>query len=523
VTAGPYTYKIAASNSTATDKAKADYVCTGTNDQTTINNLMPFTISPPTATESVNIFFFNGDYSIDAPITINSGCVLQGATERGVMLNCNNGTAVFQSSVPAMVHQLVRIDSFQINAGTAGTNDVLACDFRGFVRSQFSHLFIFNFTTGVWFGGDLPTYDSCWTNVLSQFYLSECLVGVKMQGTTPGGGPTANNITLTEGEIICRDASGGKAIDAIDGAPTVEKTDIGYGNASAGIVLGANTNNTRIVDSRFEWDAQGAGLYPISIGVNSFYHYFAGNIFTGGCTQPNIYDANTDPTTGVGGRYLQINDCQADTNPIVPGGPVFGNGFIDINIDTYFRRSPTFPAGVFVQGDMNSAFAAVTAANASVFSVNTNGGQVNVLNGGGINLFSDEYATSTMNLDGSNGRVTLTGDIISTGLAPSATPATAAGVGASASIVGHNMAGYLTLTTGTGPSIGKVVGITWGSTKPNSGYALTLTAANAAAVTAMGRIFVDLYVQTDSAASIDAVTALAASTTYVFLYSAISF
>jgi len=441
-----------------------------------------------------------------------------------VRLNCNNGTAVFQSSVPAVTHQLVQIDSFEINAGTAGTHDVLACDFRGFVRSQFSHLFIWNFTTGVWFGGDLPTYTDCWTNVLSRFYISNCLVGVKLQGTAPGGGPTANNITLTEGEIICRNAAGGKAIDAIDGAPTVEKTDIGYGNASAGIVLGANTNNTRIVDSRFEWDAQNAGLYPISIAAGSFYHYFAGNIFTSGCTEPHIYDANINPTTGVGGRYLQINDCQANNSPLYPGGPVFGNGFIDVNIDTFFRRSPTFPEGVFVQGDMNSAFAAETAAGASVFSVNTNGKQLNMLNGSAINLFSDEYTTSKMYLDGSNGRVTLTGDIISSGLAASASPATAAGVGASAYIGGHNMAGWLTLVTGTGPSTGKIVGINWGSTKPSSGYALVLTAANAAAVTAMGRIFVDISsAQTASVASINAATALTASTTYTFVYHVINY
>jgi hypothetical protein len=91
-------WKVAASDSTTQDKAKADVVCGATNSQTAINALMPFVVSPPSATENVNIFFFNGNYSIDAPILVNSGCVLQGASVEGVNFNCNNTTAVFQSS-----------------------------------------------------------------------------------------------------------------------------------------------------------------------------------------------------------------------------------------------------------------------------------------------------------------------------------------------------------------------------------------------------------------------------------------
>lgn len=491
--------KIAANDSSTADKAAADVVCGATNSQNDINSAMN--------ADNLHLFFFNGNYSIDAPVDIRSGCILEGDSVEGAIFNCNNTTSVFRTSAPATRHEFVMIRSLTV---IVGSEDDLGLDLRGFTRSHFDRLNIAGFTVGVWFGGDLTTYESCWTNVFSRFRIDNCATAVKLSGIDGNGNPTANNILLTAGELNCRDATGAKAIDAIASELNVEFCDIGYGDASAGIVLGSNSNNARSVDCRFEWDNQDPSVYPISIATNSFYHYIVGNIYTGGCTVPNLYDAN-----GSTGRYLQLDDFQRSAD--------YPDGFVDFNIDVYFRRSPTFPNGVFVQGDMNSAFAAVTSSNDSILSLSTLTPRMSLLNGTELRLYSDEYTTATMNLDASNGTFSLDGNIVSTGNAPSVSPSTAAGTGATASLSGTGTCGLLTLTTGTGPTTGKVASIFWSGDKPSANYAVILTAANAAAVTGLSRLYIDQSAATTSAAALTASVALAASTTYKFYYSVLSY
>lgn len=333
--------KIAASDSSAADKAAANVVCGPANAQNEINAAMN--------AGDLHLFFFNGNYAIDAPVDIRDGCVLEGDTVHGVTFNCNNPLSVFRTSAPAARHEFVLLDSLSV---VPGSHDDLACDLRGFTRSQFTRLNIAGFSIGVWFGGDLPVYDSCWTNALSRFHIGNCLVGVRLSGVGPNGGSTANNIMLLEGEIICRDAAGGRAIDAVDSQLIVHLCDIGYGDASAGIVLGANSPNARIIDSRFEWDAQDASVYPIMVETGSYYHYVAGNVYSNGCSRPNLHDANLP-----GGRYIQIDDF--------PRSAAFPEGFVDFNIDVSFRRSPSFPAGAFARGDTSPVLDAPAAAIAA--------------------------------------------------------------------------------------------------------------------------------------------------------------
>lgn len=92
-----------------------------------------------------------------------------------------------------------------------------------------------------------------------------------------------------------------------------------------------------------------------------------------------------------------------------------------------------------------------------------------------------------------------------------------------ASAAGSNLSGVVTLTTGTGPGVGQVLGFTWAVAKPNADYAVVLTPANANAVTAMSRIFVNQAGISNMAVGINASVALAASTQYKFFYHAISY
>jgi hypothetical protein len=454
---------IAAVDSSVADKAAADVVCDGVNDQADINTAL--------GSGNVEVFLFNGHYEIDAPIDLPNGAMLRGASVAGVFLNCNTTSGVVRSSAPGSLHEHVLLDSLRFAPGTE--ND-LGCDLRGFVRSQFNRLRIGSFDLGVWFGGDISPYLSCWTNVFSRFYLSQNLVGIRFSGTDSNGTSTANNITLSQGEIICRDASGAIGIDVIEGEITVESCDIGYGDASDGIVLHEGASACRIVNSRFEWDAQDSGKYPIKIEQGSLYHFIVGNIYTDACTVPNVFDEN-----GVDARSVQIDVYDhSDIAPI--GAPIFNQESANFN-------------------------------------------DVRVGRGSEVELFSDDFSTSTMALDGTDGTISLAGNIISTADAPTFAVGSAAGTGGSVSFFGTDMSGVIRVDTGTSPTTGQLLHITWANPKPSENYSVVLTAASSGAVTAMQRVFVDQDNATDTDIWIVATTALPASQFFKFYYQVVCY
>ena len=69
---------IAAVDSSVADKAAADVVCDGVNDQADINTAL--------GGGNIEVFLFNGNYQIDAPIDLPPGAVLRGNAEAGVVL-----------------------------------------------------------------------------------------------------------------------------------------------------------------------------------------------------------------------------------------------------------------------------------------------------------------------------------------------------------------------------------------------------------------------------------------------------
>jgi hypothetical protein len=482
------------------DKTAADVVCDGVNDQADINTAL--------GSGSVQVFLFDGTYQIDAPIDMPDRGILIGNSSRETELICNNANGIIRSSAPASRHERVLVESLFF---APGSNDTLALDLRGFVRSAFNRLTVYNFDLGVWFGGDLPTYDSCWTNVLRQAYLSENLVGVRLSGTDGGGTPTANNIIITESEVICRDEAGGIAIDVINGGElSVLSCDIGYADASEGIVLRDGVQYSRIVDSRFEWGDQDSGKYPIKVEEGSFYNFFSGNVYSGGCGKPNVFDDN-----GVDARYLQIDDFGTSDE--------FPDGFADFNIDTVFNQYLLSKRAVEIHSDENAALWITDASNNSLLTANPNAKVVAMTNGSFFQMYSDEFTTQKIELNGVNGRIDLVGDIIGSSSAPSISAGAAAGTGATASVAGSNISGLITLTTGTGPSTGEVAELTWANAKPNTDYAVVLTAANANAVTAMSRVYVNQAGLSNSTAEINAGTALTASTQYKFFYTVVCY
>lgn len=459
---------IAAVDSSVADKAAADVVCDGVNDQADINTAL--------GSGNVEVFLFNGNYQIDAPIDLPNGGILRGNALAGVVLQCNNTTAVMRTSNPANRHEHVVVDSMRI---TAGSQNDLGCDFRGFRGSYFSRLRVTSMDVGVWFGGDLATYESSWSNTFSEFYLSDNLVGIKFSGVDSNGLSTANNIALVRGEIFGKEAMGAVAIDVIDGEIIVDSCDIGYANQSDGIVLHANSGGSRIINSRFEWSDQDSGKYPIQILTGSQNLFIADNLYTDGCSQPNIYVQTPDTT-----RYLQM-DAYARTSTGGAGSPTFNNG-------DFFRLD----------------------------AVNE---QVMVGDGASIGLFSDAYTTSQLNVRATDGALNPKASILTNGSTPQITPGSAAGTGASAVIFGNDTTGILRLDTGTSSTTGTLFTITWASAKPSDAYAVVLTAASSGSVVAMQRLFVDQDNATSTSIDVVASTALPASNFYKLYYHVIQY
>lgn len=452
---------IAAVDSSVADKAAADVVCDGVNDQADINTAL--------GGGNIEVFLFNGNYQIDAPIDLPPGAILRGNAEAGVVLHCNTTSGVMRSNDPDAFHQHVLVESMRV---TAGTQDDLGLDLRGFSLSVFNRLRVTSFDLGVWFGGDLPTYTACWTNVFSQFYLGNNLVGFKFSGLDTNGSSTANNITLREGEIDCRDASGGIAVDVVQGQITVDACDIGYADASDGIVLRDGADSCRVVNSRFEWDDQDSGKYPVKILNGSQNHYIVGNIYTDACGRPNVYVENIDAT-----KYIQI-DAYARTGTLGNGGPA-------VNVGDFFR----------------------------VDGVNE---QVMLGDSANLTLYSDAYSTSQLAILGANGSITPKSSIQTTGLAPSGTPGAAAGSGGAVSIFGNDTNFMFRLDTGTSPTTGTLFTITWKTAKPSDHYTVVLTAASENSVAALQRIYVDQDNATGTTVDIVAIAALPAEDFFKF-------
>jgi hypothetical protein len=489
---------IAAVDSSIADKAAADVVCDGVNDQADINTAL--------GSGNVEVFLFNGNYQIDAPIDLPDGAILRGNAVAGVVLICNTTDGVLRSSAPGSTHAHVLVESMRI---TAGTENDLGCDLRGFIRSQFNRLRVTSFDLGVWFGGDLTTYESCWSNVFSQFFLSQNLVGVRFSGVGSPGTTTANNITLFQGEIICKDASGAVAVDVIEGEITVESCDIGYGDLSDGIVFHEGASACRVVNCRFEWDDQASNKYPIKIEEGSLFHYIVGNIFTDDCTVPNVYDAN-----GSDGRTTQI-DVYANNDVAPTGSPIF-------NSTVYFQRNPAFAGELYIPMDANTVFGIADGAGTPAFSVSTNFDRVRIANGTYLEL-TDGTGTPTITFTPSDGAMSWAGNMISTGDAPTVTVGAASGTGASALVFGSDSAGVVALNTGTSPSTGTALTFTWSTAKPSDAYSVILTAASASGLTALQRVYVDQDNATDAAIAIIATTALPASANIRLYYQVISF
>ena len=122
-------YVIAASNSSATDKAQADYVCTGTNDQNTINTAIS---ALPTINGWVQgvIYFCAGSYDIKAKISPSAtyyDIVFKGAGKQATNLIWDynvSGDYIFDLTATAGQSHYVKFDSLEMLGGSTSAHEI---------------------------------------------------------------------------------------------------------------------------------------------------------------------------------------------------------------------------------------------------------------------------------------------------------------------------------------------------------------------------------------------------------------
>lgn len=145
----------------------------------------------------------------------------------------------------------------------------------------------------------------------------------------------------------------------------------------------------------------------------------------------------------------------------------------------------------------------------------------------GVNNFIDVGTCSSINGGGTytskfnvtnKGVVNIIRPVATNGSAPSYTLGAGAGTSPTASISGNDISGYITINTGTSPSTGDIITITFATALTNSPTSIILTPANDNAID----VKVDADQASASASSFkirsSPTTALAASTTYKFYY-----
>jgi len=174
-------------------------------------------------------------------------------------------------------------------------------------------------------------------------------------------------------------------------------------------------------------------------------------------------------------------------------------------------------AGTGIQVQIATPIAATSTAATTMFKINP---QITSIGSGAFLIADFQYNnTALWSLD-KDGTVTQTRPTKSSGSTPSNTPGTGAGTGPTVSVTGNDIAGYVSIATGTTPTAAaNIVTVTFATQLAGTPKAIQLTPANANAAIELTKVYVDQANTTSTAFIIkNSGTALTASTTYLFYY-----
>ena len=318
---------VAASNSSDADKAAADYVATGTADQTPINSALTAADPSGSGRKTGKVYLFAGTYTVNGSINVPNNTTLAG-TGTGTVITIPNSTnanftAITNSTTggngTGVIIQDLKLDGNKANQ-TAGPYAMYAIQFNGMGSATLPGGKILNVSANNWYGNgasvwtaagiyinagsrntiaNIVAQDNTTSGIIFNTSTYNSLTGSDFRGNTYGIYVAANNNTIT-GNTPSGNSSNGIYVNGNQNTIT---GNVATGNTNTNIYLYAASSNT--VSSN---QALGS-ISADGIGLTSTSTY-------------NIISSNTVQSNSTGGIYLG----SPATNNTVTGNKIHNNG-----------------------------------------------------------------------------------------------------------------------------------------------------------------------------------------------------
>ena len=395
---------VAANNSSDADKAAADYIATGTGDQSTINNALTAADPAGSDRKTGKVYLFAGTYTINGSISIPNNTTLAGAGQATLItipngLNTNFSAIVNSDTATGtgVTLQDLRLDGNKSNQATAV--GMVGIDFNGMGggsgASARAGAKILNVSSNNWYsaGGNncqvgvgiclrssnnsvvngTTTLANLNTGIMLLSASYNTIIGSIAQGNTSigifiNGGSTNNTIT---GNTAQGNAS--VSIQVSSSSPNNTITGNTISNTSYGVVLG--TNNNTVSGNNL----QSTSTYGIYLQSST-----SGNSITGN----KIHDSGGGGVNN--GIYLDASDSNTITGNSITDSSATTNNYA-INISNNTSDTNYLADNTLGGGSINDA------GTGTIY-----GGQLNSSNAftiqasGGINLQSNTTVTGTL-------------------------------------------------------------------------------------------------------------------------------
>jgi parallel beta-helix repeat protein len=478
---------VAASNSSDADKGAADYVATGTADQTPINNALTAADPASGTRKTGRVYLFAGTYTINGTISIPNNTTLAGAGA-GTVITIPNGvnanlTAITNTTTggsgTGVVVQDLKLDGNKANQ-SAGSYGMYGIMFNGMGSGTLPGGKIQNVWATNWYGNGVTswTYAGIYisagsrntvNNVVAQGNTNNgiaitgtytTLTGSDFAGNNYGIHLSSNNNTITGNTASGNTANGIYLENASQNTVT---GNVATGNTTTNIYLSGSSSNT-ITGNQALGSASNDG---IGLSSTSTYNMISSNIVqansTGGISLASSSSSNTVTDNKIhnnGGNgnnkgiYLTnassntitdntITDTAATTNNPISLDASSNNNYLSDNV---FSSTPA--TGTIADSGTGTSYGSQSRAE--------NGGQVTnrVANDTAAFTFQKADGTNVLTVDTTNDKVLIAGTLdttTATTLSIGTSTATAISIGKAGitTTIAGNTGVTLNATTGT--------------------------------------------------------------------------
>lgn len=356
----PYaTIVIAAADSTAVDRANADFVCSGTGDDATINAA----IAAISSSVGGKVLLLEGTFNCTSSITINKArCHLQGLGE-GTFVKATGGV----TNLVNITANNVRVSHLWVWGNALATNGIRVQN--GATEATVESCYVSQCSSGIFVNGSVPvrpriigcTVVTCSSHAINvQSADSAVIVGNMARSSTGSGSGIRISAAGESGHVVA-----GNDCEA---------------NAGSGIEIAGSSTGSVVANNT----CRGNTTSGIKISSSSAYWHVTGNL----CARNGAHGIDADDATNVDctidGNFCRDNSrgSASTYDGIIVGGT-------DMTVTGNRCRKGT-------SGNTQKYGIEVTANGTTVLVVNND-----LKNGGATSAYSDSGTSTATNLDGS--------------------------------------------------------------------------------------------------------------------------